>query len=151
MSANHVELRKHVTGRRVGYAIAAAVNVVILYLLNGSPGWAALPFLTGEMTQVLPLVNVALAVGVAVNVIQALYDPVWLVAAGSAITTGIGLAVIIRIWQVFPFDLGSGWSIVFRVLLVVALVGSIIGLVVNLVTLTRAALRGPTRELNPRR
>jgi hypothetical protein len=26
------------------------------------------------------------------------------------VTTGIGLAVLMRIWQVFPFDL-AGWSV----------------------------------------
>jgi hypothetical protein len=35
---------------------------------------------------------------------------------GELATTGIGLAAAIRIWQVFPFDLSSGWSTAVRVL-----------------------------------
>ena len=52
-------------------------------------------------------------------------------------TTGIGLAAAIRIWQVFPFDLSSGWSTAVRVLLVVAIAGSCIALVVQIVALAR--------------
>jgi hypothetical protein len=29
---------------------------------------------------------------------------------GELVTTGIGLAVLVRIWQVFPFDF-AGWSV----------------------------------------
>ena len=52
-------------------------------------------------------------------------------------TTGIGLAAAIRIWQVFPFDLSSGWSAAVAVLLVVAIAGSCISLVVQIVALAR--------------
>jgi hypothetical protein len=46
--------------------------------------------------------------------------------------------------QVFPFDLGDSgfWPVVFRVLLWVAVVGSIIAIIANLVALARA--RGAT-------
>ena len=37
---------------------------------------------------------------------------------GDLATTGIGLTAAIRVWQVFPFDLSSGWSTAVRVLLV---------------------------------
>ena len=42
--------------------------------------------------------------------------------------------------QVFPFDFGDSdlWPVVFRVLLWVALVGSVIGIVANVVTLVRS-------------
>jgi hypothetical protein len=56
---------------------------------------------------------------------------------GDLVTTGIGLAAAIRIWQVFPFDLSSGWSAAVRVLLVVAIGGSCIALVVQVVSFAR--------------
>jgi len=43
----------------------------------------------------------------------------------------------IRIWQVFPFALSSGWSIAVHALLVVAIAGSCIALVVQIVSLAR--------------
>ena len=60
--------------------------------------------------QVLWLVNLSLAAGIAANVVYLAYDPPWVRSLGDLVTTGIGLAAAIRIWQVFPFALSSGWS-----------------------------------------
>lgn len=87
--------------------------------------------------QVLWLVNLSVAAGIAANLVYLAYDPPWLKSLGDLATTGIGLAAAIRIWQVFPFDLSSGWSTAVRVLLVVAIAGSCIALVVQIVTLAR--------------
>ena len=61
---------------------------------------------------------------------------------GDLITAGIGLAVAIRIWQVFPFAFhGSAawWSTAIRVLLILVIVSSAIGIVVQAVSLARRA------------
>jgi len=53
-------------------------------------------------------------------------------------TAGIGLAVAIRVWQVFPFAFhgsAAGWSTAVRVLLVLVIVGSAITIVVQAVSL----------------
>ena len=66
------------------------------------------------------------------------YDPPWLKSLGDLITSGIGLAVAIRIWQVFPFAFhGSAawWSTAIRVLLILAIAGSAISIVVQAVSL----------------
>jgi hypothetical protein len=94
-------------------------STALLVILNGSPGWQAIPFLTSDTTQVLWLVNLCLAAGIAANLVYLAYDPPWLKSLGDLATTGIGLATAIRIWQVFPFDLSSGWSTAVRTLLVV--------------------------------
>ena len=96
-----------------------------------------MPFLTSDTGQVLWLVNLSLAAGIAANVVYLAYDPPWLKSLGDLTTTGVGLATAIRIWQVFPFALSPGWSIAMRVLLVVAIAGSCIALVVQIVTLAR--------------
>ena len=54
-------------GRRAGYLVAIVVNAALLFILNGQPGWQALPFLTSATSQVLGLVNLSLAVGLAVS------------------------------------------------------------------------------------
>jgi hypothetical protein len=49
------------------------------------------------------------------------------------------------VWQVFPFDFGGSsfnWGLLIRVVLVVVIVGSIIGIVVQVVTLSRTAVTG---------
>jgi len=123
--------------RRAGYLLAIGFSAALLVVLNGSPGWQAIPFLASDTGQVLWLVNLSLAAGITVNVVYLAYDPPWVRSLGDLATTGIGLAAAIRIWQVFPFDLSSGWSAAVRVLLAVAIAGSCIALVVQVVSLGR--------------
>ena len=126
--------------RRTGYVIAIAFGVALLIILNGWPGWQALPFLTAAASQVIWLVNVSLAAGIAANIVYLAYVPPGLKASGVLVTTGIGLAAAIRVWQVFPFDFhgSDAWGVAARVLLIVAIAGSCIALVVQLVQLVRA-------------
>lgn len=134
--------RPPVAARRVGYLIAAGIHVALLYLVNVSPGWEAVPFLTEDTSQVLGLVNVSLVAGLVCNLIYVLANPAWLKSLGDLLTTGIGLVVLVRVWQVFPFNFGDSavdWALVARVLLVVGIVGSAIGIVVQFVSLLRAA------------
>ena len=130
--------RRPSTGtRRAGYGLAIGFSAALLFVLNGWPGWQAIPFLTTETTQVLWLVNLSLAAGIAANAVYLAHDPPWVKSLGDLVTTGIGLATAIRIWQVFPFSLSSGWSTAVRVLLVVGIAGSCIALVVYIVSLAR--------------
>ncbi|WP_127507767.1 hypothetical protein [Actinoplanes solisilvae] len=136
---------KPVGTQRTGYAVAAAVNAVLLYLINVGPGWEALPFLTSETERVLVIVNVSLAVGLAANLVYLARPSSWLVPAGGLVTTGIGLVVLVRMWQVFPFDFGAGswWPTVARVLLIIAIAGSFIAVPVKIVSLAGRARHRP--------
>jgi hypothetical protein len=130
--------RPSAAARRGGYAAGVIIGAALLFVLNAWPGWQWVPFLTSDTTQVLWLVNLSLAAGLAANVVYLAYDPPWLRSLGDLVTTSIGLAAAIRIWQVFPFDFqGSAWSTVARVLLILAIVGSCIAILVNLVSLAR--------------
>lgn len=133
---------------RVGYLIGAAVNAALLYLVNGWPGWQQVPVLTGDTRQVLGLVNLSLAAGLAANLVYVAYHPGWLRIVGDAVTSGIGLAVTVRVLQVFPFDLHGGWVPAVRGLLVVAAVGTGIAVLVHVVALLRwlATVRAPVRR-----
>jgi hypothetical protein len=135
--------RQPVAVRRSGYAVAVVVNAAMLWLVNIWPGWESLSFLTDETPDVLVLVNLSLAASAVVNLAHLGYDAPWAVALGAIVTTVLGLAGLIRIWQVFPFDFGGtfDWAAVTRVVLVVAMVGSVIGLLVQLGRLVRAVGR----------
>ncbi len=131
------------TGRRVGYAIAAAVNVVLLYLVNVRPGWEVLPFLTEDTTAVLGVVNLSLAAGVVVNALWVVADPPWFHALGQLTLSGITLVAAVQILTVFPFDFSSwafdpSWLV--RFVLVVTVVGTGISMLVELVRLVRGLL-----------
>jgi len=118
--------------RASGYTIAAVLNTALLYLVNVRPGWAAVPFLTGDTPRVLPLFNLSLLVGIALNLGYAAYDgPRWK-ALGDLVTDGFGLAVLIRVWTVFPFAFdGPEWTLVARTVLVFAMVGITIAMLVH--------------------
>jgi len=123
--------------RRAGYGVAAVINAALLFVLNGWPGWQAIPFLTSSTDQVLWLVSLSLAAGIAANLVYMVNDASWLRSLGDLATTAIGLSAAIRIWQVFLFDLSSGWSTAARVLLVVTIAAGCVGLLVNVVLVAR--------------
>jgi len=137
MGSTHPARRPSAGARRTGYGLAIVFSTALLIILNGSPGWQAIPFLTSDTAQVLWLVNLSLAAVIAANAVYLAYDPPWAKSLGDLVTTGIALATAIRIWQVFPFSLSSGWSTAVRVLLVVVIVGSCIAMVVQIVLLAR--------------
>jgi hypothetical protein len=61
--------RQSAGARRAGYLLAIGFSTVLLIILNGRPGWQAIPFLTSDTGQVLWLVNLSLAAGIAANVV----------------------------------------------------------------------------------
>ncbi|MBM6402371.1 hypothetical protein [Phycicoccus sonneratiae] len=111
------------------------VNLVLLYLVNERPGWDAVPFLTGDTPLVLPLVNAALWTGVVVEALAVLLHTPGFRALGDLVTSAVGLTATLRVWDVFPFDLTSGWHLVARGVLVLAVVGGVVGIVAALVRL----------------
>jgi hypothetical protein len=125
--------------RRSGYVGAILVNGLFLYALNRWPGWDAVPFLTPDTERVIGIVNASIVTGIVANAIYVLADPLRLRALGEIVTSAVGLAAVIGIWRVFPFDFSSGfpWDVVVRVLLVVAIVGCGIGILAALARLVR--------------
>ncbi len=130
--------------RRAGYVVAMMVNALMLLAANIWPGWEVVPFLSRETPLVMSWVNVAIVVNLVANAAYFLRDPVWLRSVGDLVTLGVGTAVMVRIWQVFPFDLtGSGmdWALVLRIVLVLGIFGSVIGMIAAAGTLVRNAPR----------
>jgi hypothetical protein len=126
--------------RRTGYAVALVVNVALLVGVNAWPGWDVVPFLTQDTTQVVPVVNASIVVNLVVNVGYLFHDPPRVRSAGDLLTLAVGELALLRIWQVFPFDLWSepfDWTLLVRILLGIAIVGSALGMVVALVGLVR--------------
>jgi len=138
--------------RRAGYVVSIIVNVALVYLINVRPGWQIVPFLTDATPAVLGLVNASIVATVAANAVYVVYDPRWLRALGGMATTGVGLAAMVRIWRVFPFDFDDStldWVLIFRIMLAVGILGSLIGLVAQFASLIRASARRERRPLKP--
>lgn len=123
-------------GRRFGYLVAIAINVVLIYLVNVSPGWASVSWLTPATTEIVPILNVSLTAGIVVNALFILADPPWFKALGDTVTCAVAVVVTGRLLQVFPFDFTAysvDWATVVRVGLVVVLIAVALATVVNIV------------------
>lgn len=132
--------------RLAGYFAGVVVNGVLLVLINGRPGWAAVPFLTAGFSSVVGVIDLALVAGVVTGFVHLWHDPEWLVALDGVVTTCAGLAALVRIWQVFPLEFGQSsfdWAAVARIVLAAGIAGSVLGLLNGLVNLVRAGLRKP--------
>ncbi|MFP5312282.1 MAG: hypothetical protein ACLGH7_07740 [Actinomycetes bacterium] len=129
------------TYTRSGNIGTVVVNALLLYGINVWPGWQVVPFLTPDTGRVLDLINASLIAGIIVNLVCVLIRSRALLALGNLVVMGIGVAALLRLWEVFPFDFGtswSGWPVVVRVFLVLGIVGSIIGAIVEVVNFFRA-------------
>jgi hypothetical protein len=133
--------RQSVASRRAGYTVGAVVNALLLGAVNRWPGWDAVPFLTQDTRQVLGWVNASIVVGLVANLVYAAADPPRLKALGDGLQNLVGLAAIVKLWQVFPFDFAQGgfdWDLLARWVLGVGALGSLVALVLALVRLVRS-------------
>lgn len=152
-SAGHARPRAHAgpAARRFGYLVAIAVNATMLYLVNRSPGWEAVPFLTPSTTQVIDIVNASILASVVANLVYLVWDADWVRALGDVATTSIGLTALVRIWQVWPleFDAGTPWDLVARWVIGIGIVGSAIGIIAAGVRLGRSLSASPSWPDDP--
>jgi hypothetical protein len=141
--------------RRVGYASAAVVNLVLIWLLNVAPGWEWLTILTDEFASLVGLITASLVVGAAIDLAYVVADPPWMKRLGDAITSAFACVILARTWAIFPFDLDdwwSGWENLLRIGIGFLTVVTAIAVVVNLVLLIRAVVEGgapPDRGPDP--
>ncbi|MGX7827914.1 hypothetical protein ACTG9Q_22780 [Actinokineospora sp. 24-640] len=127
--------------RRVGYLIAALVDVVALFLINIAPGWRAVPVLTEDAGAVVVTANIVLVIALAFNVMCLLRPRRALARLSDVVTTAGGLVALAHLRMAFPFSFGDGaadWSGVAKTALTVAIVIVAITLLVQLVMLARA-------------
>ncbi len=130
--------------RRFGYLVSIVVNGVMLWMAHQLLGWGWPGFLTPAFDDVLGLVSASFVVSMVANASFMVRDRGWFRALADLITSGVGLAVVMRMWDVFPFDFSGyehDWSWAFRTALVVGLVGTLIGIAVNAIKLGAHVLR----------
>jgi hypothetical protein len=134
-----VERRVRRTGRRIGYVIAAVIDLVLLWVVHQLLDWGWPDFLTEDFDDLLPIISVSLVAGAIANAIYVWNDGAIVKNLGDAITSVIGLISAIWTYRVFPFDLSDGWALLARIVIIVGIVGTAIGAVVALVKLARGA------------
>lgn len=129
--------------RRAGYVIAILINAAILYVINVWPSWHAVPFLTSATIAVLPWINASIIVGMVANVVYLVADQRWVRAVGDVATTAVGLAAMIQLWIVFPFefDPATPWTLLARLVIALGVAGSAVAIVVQFITFVRELSR----------
>jgi hypothetical protein len=123
--------------RRFGYFVAILCNVGGIYVANHLLAWGWPRFLTPDFQELLPIVNLSFIASILANGLFIIGDAKWFRSMCDAVTASVSFVVALRTWQVFPFDFSDyarDWSPLFRVVLVLAMVGTAIAVVVNAVT-----------------
>ncbi|HSJ46065.1 MAG TPA: hypothetical protein VK923_15435 [Euzebyales bacterium] len=126
--------------------ITIVINAMVLYVVDNVLEWDLLTFLTDDFASVLPLLELSLLATIAVNVVYLAYDEPTFRTVMQLGLSGISLAVVLRLYDVFPFDFSDydpAWGTVARAVLILAIVGTGIGLVVEAGRLVQALARGP--------
>ncbi len=128
-------------GRRVGYVFAIVINAAMIYVANNLLRWDLIPVLTDDFDRVLPAINLSLAVTIVVNVLRFAYDAPWFTRVTEIISLAFSIAAALRLYRIFPLDFDQHsvvWESLIRLVLIVAIVGSAIAIVVQLVRLVTA-------------
>jgi hypothetical protein len=137
VGTSKVGSQSHRSPLAAGYLIAVAINAALWVVINVRPGWASFDFLAPSFSEVLPLVNLSLIVGMLVNAGYVVILQPWFKHLGRTIVAVIGVVVSWRLLVVYPFDVSIGWDALIRSILILALLGSSIGALVEFVRLVR--------------
>jgi hypothetical protein len=130
------------TTRRIGYGVAIGFNIGFLVIVNNVLDWGWFPWLTEDLTDLLPIINVSVIATIVANAVYLVYDPPWFKGIAEVVLLTISLIVTIRLLQVFPFDFSAydfAWATLTRWALGVAIFGIGIAMLVQLVKLARLA------------
>lgn len=123
-------------GRRFGYAVAIAINAVLYFVVSHIVEWGWPGFITSDFDRVDEIVLLSLGAAIVANLVYVWNDTMPLKAFMEATLNSISLVATIRLWQVFPFDFSENsfdWTTVTRVVLGIAIVGTAIAIITNLV------------------
>ena len=127
---------------RSGYIAAIIVNAALIYLLNNLLEWNVLPFLTSEFETVRGVLRISLIVAIVFNTVFLAFDPPWFRSTGRIVMGGLSLVVSVVMYRTFPFDFTPydfDWSIIARVIIVIAIGGSAVAILAEVVKLIRGA------------
>ena len=93
-----------VAARRFGHAVAIGINLLILLIVNNLLDFGWFPWLTEDFEELLPLINVAIAVNIGLSLIYMFTADKRVRTGGQILANVLALYVLVRTWQVFPFD-----------------------------------------------
>lgn len=140
------ELRQ--AGRRFGYGVAIAINVALLIVVQYILDWGRLGFLTDAFADVVPWISLGLVATIVANLVYQFNDTPIVKSTGQILTNLISIFVTYQVYLVFPFDFSGStfdWEVIFRILLVLAMVGAGIGVLVEAIKLASSEFQQERR------
>jgi len=140
------ELRQ--AGRRFGYGVAIAINVALLIVVQYILDWGRLGFLTDAFADVVPWISLGLVATIVANLVYQFNDTPIIKSTGQILTNLISIFVTYQVYLVFPFDFSGStfdWEVIFRILLVLAMVGAGIGVLVEAIKLASSEFQQERR------
>jgi len=136
--------------RPAGYIFSAVFNGVLLWVMNQLLVWKPF-FLLDSYAQVLWAINMSLIVQIALNLVLVFFHPRFFHYLAQTVFNLVSIVSLAWIVYVFPVDfssrLGDWFNLVFRIVLIIGIVGSAIGGITNFVRFLRALFGAePRRE-----
>ena len=133
-----------------GYVFSAVINAVMLWVMNQLPVWKPF-FLLDSYSEVLWAINMSLIVQIILNLVLIFFHPLFFHHLIQTVFSLVSIIALLWIVQVFPLDfssrLGDWFNLVFRIVLIIGIVGSAIGGITNFVRFLRALFGAePRRE-----
>lgn len=149
------------TWRIVGYSAAIFWNIalfiflsffykyIVWYHIEADGSVTRLPMLTGDYLSWLPVLIVALILSIAANILFIIYDKYWLRETIQIILNIIGVAVVIALVSIFPFDFSvipnstavDIVPILVRIVLILTVISLGVGVLVRFIKLISSAIK----------
>jgi hypothetical protein len=133
-----------------GYIASAVFTGIFLWVMNQLPLWRPF-FLLDSYSEVLWAINMSLIVQIVLNLVLIFFHPLFFHHLAQTVFSLVSFISLLWIVRVFPVDfsarLGDWFNLLFRIVLIVALVGTLIGGITHFVRFLQSLFRGePQRE-----
>lgn len=135
-----------IVGRRFGYGLAIAINLVLIWIVGNVMDWEVAAFLEAEFAELVPLIQFGMWVTVAANAVYLVDDRSTGTRVARLVVDVVNLYVTFQVFTVFPFDFSShtfDWALVFRAVLVIALIGTAIAAITHAAQIVTGGRKRP--------
>ena len=127
--------------RVLGHLAVMIVFLLLMYFFNNLIKWEAMS-ITPDWTKVLSILNISLGLTILAHLVFLFYDPKKLQSAVQIIIDIVGLAVLYRMFTVYPFKFElffeQAWlNFGFKIILSFLMTFTIIGIIARLVKLLK--------------
>jgi len=132
-----------------GYIASAVINAVLLWVMNQLPLWKPF-FLLDSYLDVLWAINMSLIVQIVLNLVLIFFHPLFFHYLIQTVFSLVSIVSLVWIVQVFPVDfsarLGDWFNTIFRIVLIIGIVGSLIGGITHFVRFLKSLFQGESRR-----